>query len=51
MAQGAGSAAVLCAIQDALGDDYFYRTPVNPDQILTKLEGLQRPFNNLAAHV
>jgi CO/xanthine dehydrogenase Mo-binding subunit len=49
--QGAGSAAVLCAIQDALGDDYFYRTPVNSDQILTKLEGLTRPFNNLAAHV
>jgi CO/xanthine dehydrogenase Mo-binding subunit len=33
----AGSAAVLCAIQNAIGNGAVIRTPVTPDRILTAL--------------
>jgi CO/xanthine dehydrogenase Mo-binding subunit len=36
---GAGSAALLCAISDALGGHYFNRVPVTPDQIINVLAG------------
>ena len=49
--QGAGSAAVVCAIADALGEGYFYRTPVTRDMILTHVESLPPPHGPLAAHV
>ena len=49
--QGAGSAAVVCAIADALGEGYFYRTPVTRDMILTHVESLPHPHGPLAAHV
>ena len=49
--QGAGCAAVQCAIADALGDDgYFLRTPIMTDMILTKLEGLPDPHSRLSAN-
>jgi CO/xanthine dehydrogenase Mo-binding subunit len=35
---GAGYAAILTALADALGDDVFRRTPVTPDLILASLE-------------
>ncbi len=35
---GAGYAAILTALADALGDDVFRRTPVTPDIILASLE-------------
>ena len=49
--QGAGSAAVVCAIADALGEGYFYRTPVTRDMILIHVESLPHPHGPLAAHV
>ncbi len=48
--QGAGTGAVLCAIADAMGGEYFNRTPVMSDMILTRLEGLPEPIAKLMAH-
>ena len=48
--QGAGTGAVLCAIADAMGDEYFNRTPIMSDMILTRLEGLPEPIAKLMAH-
>jgi CO/xanthine dehydrogenase Mo-binding subunit len=48
---GAGSAAVVCAIVDALGESYFNRTPITTDMILTALEQLPQAHRPLAAHV
>ena len=50
-AEGAGSGAVLCAIADALGDEYFNRTPLMTDLILTRIENLPPAFSTLTAHV
>jgi CO/xanthine dehydrogenase Mo-binding subunit len=36
---GAGSAALLCAICDALGGHYFNRIPVSTDQIVNAAAG------------
>jgi len=36
---GAGSAALLCAISDALGGHYFNRVPVTPDHIVNAAAG------------
>ncbi|HEX6998246.1 MAG TPA: xanthine dehydrogenase family protein molybdopterin-binding subunit [Gammaproteobacteria bacterium] len=36
---GAGAAALLCAISDAMGGHVFNRTPVTPDQIVNALAG------------
>jgi xanthine dehydrogenase molybdenum-binding subunit len=34
---GASASAVVCAISDALGGHYFYRTPISPDMIINAL--------------
>jgi CO/xanthine dehydrogenase Mo-binding subunit len=39
-AMGCATAAVMCAISDALGGHLFSRTPVTPDMIITHLAGL-----------
>ena len=46
---GAGEAALVCAIQDALGGHQFGRTPIMLDMILNALEGRPdhyQPFTN-----
>ena len=49
---GAGTASVLCAIADALdGKGYFYRSPVNVDMVLAKLEQIAEPHDRLMNHV
>ena len=48
---GAGAAAVACAIQDALGDVAFNRTPITTDMIMAALDNQPQPFNRLTAHV
>ena len=51
---GAGSAAVLSAIADALrplGEGFFYRSPVTRDMILTQLEHLPEAHSRLMTHV
>jgi xanthine dehydrogenase molybdenum-binding subunit len=48
---GAGAAAVLSAIADALGEAYFYRSPVSRDMIVEKLQNLPHVHAPLAAHV
>jgi CO/xanthine dehydrogenase Mo-binding subunit len=47
---GAGEAAVVCAIQDALGEVSFKRTPIMTDMILNTLEGNPQPVGTLRAH-
>lgn len=37
---GAGAAAYLCALQDAVGPEVFRRTPMMTDGVLSTLEGL-----------
>jgi len=49
--QGAGSAAVVCAIADALGEGYFNRTPITRDMVLAKLESLPDVHGPLTPHV
>jgi xanthine dehydrogenase molybdenum-binding subunit len=47
---GAGQAALVCAIQDALGGHTFNRTPIMTDMILNAIEGRPdhyRPFTTL----
>ncbi|MFQ5791609.1 MAG: xanthine dehydrogenase family protein molybdopterin-binding subunit, partial [Acidobacteriota bacterium] len=49
---GAGAAAVLGAIADALGEErYFNRTPVTADMILNILEAWPQPYKPLTVHV
>ena len=48
---GAGVAAVICAIQDAMGEVAFNRTPIMADMILNALEGTPPPYHRLTAHV
>jgi xanthine dehydrogenase molybdenum-binding subunit len=54
---GAGAAAVLCAIADALGEDSCVcRTPVEPERIVAAIEaratgGPSLPFDRLTAYV
>jgi CO/xanthine dehydrogenase Mo-binding subunit len=49
---GAGYAAVMNALADAVGDEVFRRTPVTPDMILTALEnGGKRTHEALTAHI
>ena len=47
----AGAAAVACAIQDALGEVAFNRTPITADMILAALEKRPQPYTALTAHV
>jgi CO/xanthine dehydrogenase Mo-binding subunit len=48
---GGGTAAVLNALSDALGDDIFRRAPVNADTILTSLEAGRPMQHPLMAHI
>jgi len=48
---GAGVAAVVCAVQDAVGTRGFNRTPLMTDVLLNLLEGRPQPFKTLTAHV
>ena len=48
---GAGAAALICAIQDALGGAAFNRTPIMTDMILEKVEGLQSPYGPLSVYL
>src|SRR5579862_4984384 len=48
---GGGSASVLKALSDALGDDIFQRAPVNADTILTSLEAGRPMQHPLMAHI
>ena len=48
---GAGFAAVLTALADALGDDVFRRAPVTPDLILSSLEAGRPQHDALTAHL
>jgi xanthine dehydrogenase molybdenum-binding subunit len=48
---GAGCAAVLCAINDAIGDDLLRRTPVQPEMIMTALEAGHRTHSPLTAYI
>jgi len=47
----AGAAAVLCALQDALGEVPLNRTPVMTDMILNTLESRPQPYRALKVHV
>jgi xanthine dehydrogenase molybdenum-binding subunit len=48
---GAGCAAVLGALADALGDEIFKRIPVTPDLILTSIESGSPQHDALTAHL
>jgi CO/xanthine dehydrogenase Mo-binding subunit len=48
---GAGAAAVLSAITDALGGRYLNRTPVTPDRIVALLENVRTGYGRLETHV
>jgi len=48
---GAGVAAVLCAIQDAIGDFDLNRSPMMTDLILNQLERRPQPVRTLATDV
>jgi xanthine dehydrogenase molybdenum-binding subunit len=48
---GAGSAAVICAISDALGGVYLGRTPISVDAILNAIEGRVPGYSVLQTHV
>jgi CO/xanthine dehydrogenase Mo-binding subunit len=48
---GAGVAAVLCAIQDAIGEFELKRSPMTTDLILNQLEGAPQPITVLATDV
>jgi CO/xanthine dehydrogenase Mo-binding subunit len=50
-AMGAGSAAVLCAVADAIGDDMLRRTPATPDMLIASLEAGKRVDAKLVTHV
>ena len=50
-AVGAGAASVMNALTAALGDDFFRRTPVTPDMILSSLEAGRRVDAGLTTHV
>jgi CO/xanthine dehydrogenase Mo-binding subunit len=48
--QGCASAALLCAISDALGGHYFNRTPVSTDMIISAAAGLPQSQRPLQVH-
>ena len=48
---GAGCAAILNAIADAVGDEVFRRMPVSSDIILTSLEAGHRSHEPLTANI
>ena len=48
---GAGAAAIVSAISDALGGACLCRTPLTADVILAELEGREQPYSKLDTHV
>lgn len=48
---GCGAPAVLCAVADAVGDEFFKRLPITPDMILSALESGPQSIEPLTAHV
>ena len=48
---GAGEAAYVCAVADAMGGICLCRTPLTADMILAELEGRPRPYGLLDTHV
>ncbi len=48
---GAGEAAYVCAVADAMGGLCLCRTPLTADMILAELEGRPRPYGLLDTHV
>ncbi|MCY3678314.1 MAG: xanthine dehydrogenase family protein molybdopterin-binding subunit [Gemmatimonadetes bacterium] len=48
---GAGEAAYVCAVADAMGGMCLCRTPLTSDMILAELEGRPRPYGLLDTHV
>ena len=48
---GAGEAAYVCAVADAMGGQCLCRTPLTADMILAELEGRPRPYGLLDTHV
>ena len=48
---GAGVAAIVCAVQDAIGKEAFKRTPLMTDVLLNTVEGRPQAFKMLTAHV
>ena len=48
---GAGVAAVLCAIQDAIGEFNLKRSPMMTDLILNQLENRAQPYKVLETDV
>ena len=48
---GAGVAAIVCAVQDAMGKDVFKRTPLMTDVLINMVEGRPQAFKTLTAHV
>ena len=47
-AMGCATAAIMCALSDALGGHMFNRTPVTPDVIINHLAGQGQSFGPLA---
>jgi CO/xanthine dehydrogenase Mo-binding subunit len=47
---GCATAALLCAISDALGGHYFNRTPVVRDMIINAASGTSQSYAALAAN-
>ncbi len=48
---GAGGAALLCALADAVGDDILRRTPVHPDFIMTGVAAGRVDHDRLSAFI
>ena len=44
---GSATAAVMCALSDALGGHLFNRTPVTPDVIVNHVAGVKQAFGPL----
>ncbi len=47
----AGSAAAICALNAAIGDDYLRRTPATPSMIVASLDAGRRVDEGLVTHV
>ena len=47
-AMGSATAAVMCALSDALGGHLFNRTPVSPDVIVNHVAGLDQSYRPLS---
>jgi CO/xanthine dehydrogenase Mo-binding subunit len=51
VAVAAGASAIICALADAVGEDYLRRTPVHPGMIVTALETKTRTHPPLMAYI